>query len=237
MNIKHTITTLIIALALSPLSAALARQHYGLNYCSVPGFSCITVKSGQTWQRLFPDDYQQEVVKRLNRMNTRLYTGMQIAIPDDLINTDIMDISPFPLHVDSDGEKMVVVDPNVLAWGAYDPSGNLVHWGPIAGGRSYCADVGRVCRTVTGKFAFYHKLGSGCESSKFPVGEGGAPMPYCMFFHGGFALHASPIVPGYHDSHGCVRLFLEDAKWLNEDFIELSSDTKKGTTVIVNPYL
>lgn len=62
-------------------------------------------------------------------------------------------------------------------------------------------------------------------------------MPYCMFFHGGYALHASPVVPGHHDSHGCVRLFLEDAKWLNEEFIELSSDTQKGTTIVVNPYI
>lgn len=197
----------------------------------------MTVKGGQSWERLFPEASQREVVKRLNRMNTRLYAGMRIAVPDDLYNTDIMDISPFPLAVDSGGEKMVVVDPNVLAWGAYDTSGHLLHWGPIAGGRSYCADVGRSCRTVSGKFAFYHKRGEGCKSSKFPVGRGGAPMPYCMFFHGGFALHASPIVPGRHDSHGCVRLFLEDAKWLNEEFIELSSDEKKGTTVIVNPYL
>jgi len=33
-----------------------------------------------------------------------------------------------------------------------------------------------------------------------------------MFFHGGFALHGSPSVPGYNASHGCVRLFDDDAE-------------------------
>ena len=40
-----------------------------------------------------------------------------------------------------------------------------------------------------------------------------------MFFHGGFALHGSYEVPGYHASHGCVRMFVNDAKWLNEEFV------------------
>ena len=66
--------------------------------------------------------------------------------------------------------------------------------------------------------AIYNKGGAGCASSKFPVGRGGAPMPYCMFFHGGYALHGSYEVPGYHASHGCIRLFVDDAAWLNEEF-------------------
>ena len=59
-------------------------------------------------------------------------------------------------------------------------------------------------------------------------------MPYCMFFHTGFALHGSYEVPGYNASHGCVRLYKEDAKWLNEEFVELPAfENDKGTTVIV----
>ena len=129
---------------------------------------------------------------------------------------------------------MVVVDPGVMAWGAYDSYGNLVHWGPMSGGKNYCSDVKRGCRTVVGRFKFYHQRGPNCKSSKFPIGRGGAPMPYCMFFHGGFALHASPVVPGYHASHGCVRIFKEDAKWMNEEFASFGG--KDGTVVVVNPY-
>lgn len=54
-------------------------------------------------------------------------------------------------------------------------------------------------------------------------------MPYCMFFKGGYAIHASD-VPGYNASHGCVRVFYEDAEWLNREFADI------GTSVIVRPY-
>ena len=45
-------------------------------------------------------------------------------------------------------------------------------------------------------------------------------MPYCMFFHGGYALHGSNFVPDYNASHGCVRMSPDDAQWLNEDFVQ-----------------
>jgi lipoprotein-anchoring transpeptidase ErfK/SrfK len=52
-----------------------------------------------------------------------------------------------------------------------------------------------------------------------------------MFFNkAGYAFHGSPKVPGQNASHGCVRIFTDDAKWLNENFVEI------GTTVIINPY-
>lgn len=106
-------------------------------------------------------------------------------------------------------------------WSAYDDSGELVRSGPVSGGKNYCPDIHRGCRTVTGTFTIYSKQGAGCRSTRFPVGRGGAPMPYCMFFHGGYALHGSYEVPGYNASHGCVRMHPEDAMWLNEDFVEV----------------
>ena len=231
---KLLIRLCIATICCNLMLPAFAGKRYGENFCHDPEFKCMKVKRGQSWHRLFPNEYERQVVKRLNRMNVRLRPGMLIAVPRNLSETDLLDISPFPKSTDGTGKKMVVVDPSVLAWGAYDAYGNLVHWGPISGGKGYCSDVKRRCRTVIGKFRFYHKRGSECKSSKFPVGRGGAPMPYCMFFHGGYALHASSTVPGYHASHGCVRIFKEDAKWLNEDFIKLGR--KDGTMVIVNPY-
>lgn len=43
-------------------------------------------------------------------------------------------------------------------------------------------------------------------------------MPWCMYFHGGFALHGSYEVPGFNASHGCIRMFVPDAEWLNQEF-------------------
>ena len=61
-------------------------------------------------------------------------------------------------------------------------------------------------------------------------------MPYCMHFFRGYALHGSSTVPGYRASHGCIRMFIEDARWLNEEFIDIPySDEYKGTKVIIEP--
>ncbi len=62
-------------------------------------------------------------------------------------------------------------------------------------------------------------------------------MPYCMYFHKGFALHGSDDIPGYRASHGCVRMFIEDAKWLNQEFVEVGNDKTQliGTKVVIRP--
>ena len=54
-------------------------------------------------------------------------------------------------------------------------------------------------------------------------------MPYCMFFHEGYALHGGTL-PGHHASHGCLRLYTEDAEWLNEMFVTAGIG---GTEVII----
>ena len=43
-----------------------------------------------------------------------------------------------------------------------------------------------------------------------------APMPWSIFFHGGYAIHATGAVErlGSPASHGCVRLELKNARWL-----------------------
>jgi lipoprotein-anchoring transpeptidase ErfK/SrfK len=39
------------------------------------------------------------------------------------------------------------------------------------------------------------------------------PMPYSLQFHGPYFIHEGWL-PGYADSHGCVRLHYEDARFL-----------------------
>ena len=106
-----------------------------------------------------------------------------------------------------------------LTWEAFDDRGELVNSGRVSGGKSYCPDIHRGCRTVTGTFTIHSKRGAGCKSTRFPVGKGGAPMPYCMFFHGGYALHGSYQVPNFNASHGCVRMPPDQARWLNQNFV------------------
>lgn len=215
-----TVATISLAVFTGPI---FAKSSFGQTICKAPEYDCYQVKKGESWQSLFPEEDERLIVKKVNRMNTKVHAGMVIAIPKNLDDAKLLDYSPFPLKVDSQGSHFVKVDLSDLAWGAYDSEGTLVNWGPISGGKSYCADVGRGCKTITGNFTIYRKQGPGCVSSRFPLGRGGAPMPYCMHFKGGYALHGSPTVPGYHASHGCVRLFTDDARWLNHDFIDVGA--------------
>lgn len=123
-----------------------------------------------------------------------------------------------------------IFDPKKLSWAVYNSSGSLVRTGAASGGRGYCPDVHRGCHTPVGRFTVYSKGPANCKSSKFPVAHPGAPMPYCMFFHGGYAIHGSNDVPNYNASHGCIRLVPSDALWLHQNFI------KAGTRVVVLPY-
>ena len=137
----------------------------------------------------------------------------------------------FPAQRQATGHKVFVFSPKATAWAAYDAEGKRVQTGSASGGKDFCEDIGRSCRTVTGTFRVYSKKGAECTSSLYPIETGGgARMPYCMHFSGGYSIHAAYEVPNANVSHGCIRVFPSAAKWLNENFIDI------GTTVVVEPY-
>jgi hypothetical protein len=210
--------------------------YYSKGLCQTSGYHCIKTESGDTWQKLFPDDNLRDIVQRINRTYNPLWAGKVLAVPDETANLNFLDFSPFDRHMDVK-EKTIVVDQDKLAWGAFDAKGNLINWGPIASGSNKCSDSNNRCLTMTGVFRVFSKENENCKSDIFPLNKGGAKMPYCMFFHKGFALHGSDDIPGYRASHGCVRMFVQDAKWLNEHFVETSTDknTYKGTLVVMKP--
>jgi hypothetical protein len=138
----------------------------------------------------------------------------------------------FPLRMEPTGNKVFIFDPNFKAWAIYDAEGDRINTGKASGGKYYCSDVGRGCKTISGKFRIISKGGAGCISNKYPIETGGgAPMPYCMYFSGkGYGIHGSNDVPNHNASHGCIRVTPTVARWLSQNFIEL------GTTVIVRQY-
>lgn len=137
----------------------------------------------------------------------------------------------FPTQTVASGQKQFIFDPKASAWAAYDEEGKRLMTGSASGGKDLCEDVGKPCRTVTGAFRVYNKRGLNCKSGEYPVEtEGGAKMPYCMYFYRGFTIHAAYEVPPYNSSHGCVRVLPSAAKWLNEEFIKI------GTQVTVLSY-
>lgn len=53
-----------------------------------------------------------------------------------------------------------------------------------------------------------------------------APMPYSIFYHGGYAIHATGDIErlGNPASHGCIRLELKNARWLYRLVQEFGSE-------------
>ena len=59
-----------------------------------------------------------------------------------------------------------------------------------------------------------------------------APMPNSIFFHGGYAIHATDAVNnlGRPASHGCIRLHPQNARWLYHLVNEFG---KEATTIYI----
>ncbi len=204
-----------------------AYSFYGKELCNYPGFDCIKVEEGQTWEKLWPDENDRNLIMRFNRTNLPLSTRHWIVVPTNLHELTQWDLSPFPIQISPPKHRFLIIDLKQLAFGAYNNSGKLVYWGPISGGKNFCEDIQQICNTPSGSFRIQRMQGSDCISSQFPIAtNGGAPMPYCMHFYKGFAIHGSSRLPGKNASHGCVRLYTTDAEWLNKNFIKIGTEIK-----------
>jgi lipoprotein-anchoring transpeptidase ErfK/SrfK len=134
-----------------------------------------------------------------------------------------------PCYAYSAGNTFIF-NPNTLSWKAINEHGKVIRTGKASGGKKYCSDIGRSCKTPSGVYRVWSKGGPGCRSSRYPVGRGGAPMPYCMYYSKNYAIHGSYEVPHHNASHGCVRVSPSDARWLSHNFMKI------GTKVIIVPY-
>lgn len=144
------------------------------------------------------------------------------------------DGAPIASHIKAPNEKVIVIDPKAHVYGAYNPNGKLVRWGIASAGRDICHDTGEHCRTRVGSFRIYSLGNADCFSHKY----NNASMPYCMYFNGSEALHGSDAVEFENISHGCVRVHVDDAKWLRYHFVEAPAARNNylGTKVIVKSY-
>jgi len=174
-----------------------------------------------TWEEFFKK--RSRLAKAVNRRNTLIWHNHYVAIPKF---DEYMDYSPFPKNTNI-LERYVVVDLNVLAWGAYD-SGKLINWGPANGGSKRCKETGLPkCKTHSGEHVILRIGNYGTKSQLYPTDcvdkkACGFQMFYYMKFHtDGTGLHGAKSLPGWNASHGCVRLLKEDARWLNKKFVSL----------------
>jgi L,D-transpeptidase catalytic domain len=205
------------------------QETYGEILCNNADYKCITTTRQDTWTTLFPESNQRYLIQRLNRMTIFIEAGMKIASPkkDKFF---IQDITPFPKHKDNITEPTVLINKKLLAWGAFDSGGGLLWWGPISYGTKNCTDNTNGCETPNGSFHIINKGDVNCSNAKI---DGGDIIPYCMFFTKELAIHGSYDIPGYPDSHGSIRIPIEDAVWLNKTFVSAPSGVFPGTQVII----
>lgn len=119
----------------------------------------------------------------------------------------------FPSTIKGRGIPVIKLSHSLHRYVIYGRNGNVVTCGNFSGGKGWCEDLGRACRTPRGTFRVYRKGAPYYRSSRFPVGKGGAPMYFPHFFHGGYAIHHSGQSDwSSHESHGCARI--SNAEWV-----------------------
>lgn len=108
----------------------------------------------------------------------------------------------FTLVVGAKAEVFITVDKSEQKMYVETPTDSFV-WDVSTGRKGYT--------TPSGSYQPY-RLAKLHYSRKYD----NAPMPYSIFFHGGYAIHATGEVErlGNPASHGCVRLELRNARWL-----------------------
>lgn len=157
--------------------------------------------------------------------------SIRSAMADPMHNASSKGYSYFPMTRPATGQNVFVFDPNYHAWAAYNGAGERVNVGAASGGKAFCPDLHRACRTTVGRYRVFKKGGPDCISHRFPLEtHGGAHMPYCMHFLNGYSIHGAYDVPDYNISHGCIRVTIGAARWLSQNFIHI------GTPVIILPY-
>lgn len=170
---------------------------------------------------------ERKLVYALNRIDEhRIKPGTKLIIPDSLV-TDLKLYSPFPKVLGSldSISKTVVISQRIQAFALYE-NGNLLRWGPVSTGKQ---------STSTPSGLYY---GNYKAKRKISTIDESWIMPYYFNFMNfeGIGTHEY-ILPGYPASHGCVRMYWEDAKFIYDwaSMWELESDVilQNGTPFMV----
>jgi lipoprotein-anchoring transpeptidase ErfK/SrfK len=175
------------------------------------------------------NERERYAILALNRLDSKSKWNSDTLVVPAKIDTTLMAYSPFPMQLDvlSDVKKFVVFSYPIQAYAVYS-NGALVKWGPTSMGK-------KAAQTTRGlMFANWKKkLAISTVKSEWKL-------PYNFNIHntGGIGWHQYDL-PGYPASHSCLRLLMNDAKWLynyaDTWILNPGGATKKanGTPVIV----
>jgi lipoprotein-anchoring transpeptidase ErfK/SrfK len=180
------------------------------------------------YTHLFAD--RAETIKRFNRLDPKfIRAGKRLLVPDIPEGEEYV---PLPLEYPpaAEHERYILVALNKQFLGLYE-FGKLIASYPVVSGVEKCTDTDgteRSCLTPRGLTTVTRK-DADHYSDKYPEPDGGSPMPWALRFRGsGYWIHGGDMV-GYRASHGCVRMFAEDAE-------KLFNEVEIGTPVrVVDP--
>lgn len=172
-------------------------------------------------------DEQLKTILAINRIEkNRVRVNRPLIVPE-CASEEFNAYSPFPENIEVLGciPKTVLINKRVQAFGLYE-NGELVKWGPVSTGKSST-------RTPSG-------LNYGNYKAKRKVSTVDASwiLPYYFNFMNfeGVGVHQYAL-PGYPASHGCVRLYMDDAKYIFDwaDMWETSGSkiARNGTPFMV----
>lgn len=174
-------------------------------------------------------DEEQNAILALNRLDYKNKWRADTLMIPDKIDPTLMLYSPFPAKVKilQEVQKIVLFSYPVQAYALYE-NGNLIKWGPTSMGK-------KTAQTKKGlMFANWKKeLAISTVDSDWKL-------PYNFNIHNtlGIGWHQYDL-PGYPASHSCLRLTMEDAKylynWADQWVLNEGGATVKinGTPVIV----
>jgi hypothetical protein len=231
---------LVACLLVLPIEVSAATpSDFALRLCQEQPevYMCIKIRIPKAakrqyleWAEMFPAVPLRRAAMAINRRNALLWRGHTVALPRSF-DPDPLAYAPFPREKAWFGPRHVVVDLRNLAWAAYEPVPGqnlrvrLARWGPANGGAKICRETGKfACKTHPGAHRILRLHGPGKRSNLYPIDCAnkricGHKMPHYMPFHrDGTGLHGDRWLVGRNASHGCVRMLMTDARWLNKRF-------------------
>lgn len=147
---------------------------------------------------------QRELIFTLNRIDpVRVRAKTNLVVPDTLLE-DINDYSPFPknLEILNSIPKTVLIAQRIQGFALYE-NGKLIRWGPVSSGKSSTPTPNGL---HYGNYKAREKISTVDDAWKLPF--------YFNFMNfEGVGVHQYSL-PGYPASHACVRLHLDDAKYI-----------------------
>lgn len=163
----------------------------------------------------------------LNRADGWKLKHMDTLVFPDTIGKDIAMYSPFPKTVTElqSITKIVLVSHYAQVFAVYE-NGERIKWGPVSLGSKFKP-------TPTGLFAVNWKS----KKTRSTINSSWVVEWYCNIDnHEGIGMHQYEL-PGYPASHGCVRMYRDDANWLyhwtDQWAIEEGQVSLHGTPVVI----